>query len=186
MESKQQTFVKTIERSKEKLKQLQSQLQKSIDEFKAAHDAAAEKDPDADSDLAGLILSNELKIRQESIMQLAELSALAVDIVMRVAEAFHDTAAPDVIKSMSVTDKATFLNDLADFFCEEISGLSAAHVDSIRQVVAHLKAIPNISKATIQSSEKEMSSLYMDSGSAISHISEAKKFTVQLCKYPMT
>lgn len=183
MEQKQQNFVKAIDRCKEKLKSLHSQLQKSLEEFKAAQDAAAEKDPNADSDFAGLIISHQHKVRQESILQLAELSALAVDIIMRVCEAFNDSAPSESEVKLSVTEKATYISEICDFFSEEISGLSAAQVDAVRQLVTQLKAIPNISKQAVQAAEKESSAIYMDSGSAITHINEAKKFTIQLCKY---
>jgi hypothetical protein len=183
IEQKQQGFIKSVEKCKEKLKMMQAQLQKSLDEFKAAQETAAEVDPNADSDYAGLIISHQHKLRQESIIQLAELSALAVDVIMRVCEVFNDSATSETAQTLSVTDMATYINDMTDYFSDEISAVVDAQVQSVRDLVTMLKTIPNISKPPIQAAEKECSAIYMDSGSAITHLNEAKKYTIQLCKY---
>lgn len=186
---KLEAFVKAHERCKEKLKSLQSQVQQSVADLKAAHEEANPDSRDAQqtaltaTELTGLLVSHQHKLRQENILQMAELSALAAEVIMRTSEAFSESAPTASVAALSVTEKATFINEISDYFTEEISGLSAASIDSIRQIITQLKAVPSAPKATVQAAEKDSTSIYMDSGSAIAHVSEAKKFTVQLCKY---
>jgi hypothetical protein len=168
-----------VAESKERVTQMQKDFEASVAQLTTV--------PTGANELFGLTMTYQHKYQIEGTERLAELSALAVEHLLRVAEFMivSDTQTAQsepVVKDSDaeLLTKAKYIRVFADQISDHISTVSTLFIDAV-------KATVNVSADLQKSLETKVNfrvnGIYLDAGNAISNVQEGKKFLLNVTKY---
>jgi len=115
------------------------------------------------------------------MVTLAELSALSIEHLLRIAEFY---LVQTDVTGEDITSKAYYIYIMAETLSDDITGVSMEFIDNLSTLSSSLEGVTEEERKSLDDkTNTNVNNIYLDAGTAISNLQEAKKFAQQICKF---
>jgi len=164
-----------------KIKSSTARIEQLIAEFQKELEKLNKNKDNEQIDFCSIILSHQQKMQKECMVTLAELSALSIEHLLRIAEFY---LVQTDVTGEDITSKAYYIYIMAETLSDDITGVSMEFIDNLSTLSSSLEGVTEEERKSLDDkTNTNVNNIYLDAGTAISNLQEAKKFAQQICKF---